>query len=211
MLIINIIVQSLLETTMHLTKAGYLIFTFLLTGLPHLSIASGTMDEDQARRVSRADVVTEKDRQRISITAGLLADYEIAGKKMIANLDSDTAKADDVSVQANNLLSLSEDIIKSAQFRLPQCDEYLAKTLTLKNSLQEISHDTLEKDYHHDGALPKAPGECYHTKDLFVHPATVIVLTRDDPSLNAATKASINSEIAEVLGHTEIVRQLVIY
>ena len=30
-----------------------------------------------------------------------------------------------------------------------------------------------EKDYHHDGALPKAPPECYHVKDTFVHPATV--------------------------------------
>ena len=196
---------------MRITKTGYLICTFLLTALPLPSIASGTMDEDEARGVSRTDVVSEKDRQRISITAGLLADYEIAGKKLIANLDSSTTTADGVNNQAKNLLSLSEDVIKSAQFRLPQCDEYLAKTLTLKNSLQEISHDTLEKDYHHDGALPKAPGECYHTKDLFVHPATVIVLTRDDPSLNAETKASIHSEIAEVLGHTEIVRQLVIY
>lgn len=211
MLIINKIIQSLSETTMQLTKTGYLICTLILSGLPHLSIASGTMNEHDARGVSRVDVVSEEDRQRISITAGLLADYEIAGKKLIANLDSDTAKAVDIRNQANNLLSLSEDIIKSAQFRLPQCDEYLAKTLTLKNNLQEISHDTLEKDYHHDGALSKAPGECYHTKDLFVHPATVIVLTRDDPSLSTETKASINSEIAEVLGHTEIVRQLVIY
>ena len=77
--------------------------------------------------------------------------------------------------------------------------------------MKNISHDTLERDYHHDGALPKAPGECYHTKDLFVHPATVIVLTRDDPSLSVATKSSINAEITEVLMHTELVRQLVIF
>ena len=69
----------------------------------------------------------------------------------------------------------------------------------------------LEKDYHHDGALPKAPGECYHTKDLFVHPATVYVLVRDDPSLANKTKMSINAELTEVLAHTELVRQLVIY
>ncbi len=83
--------------------------------------------------------------------------------------------------------------------------------MVLKNSLKTISHESLEKDYHHDGALPKAPAECYHTKDLFIHPATVIVLTRDDPSLNDTTKSSINAEISEVLGHTELVRQLVIY
>lgn len=141
----------------------------------------------------------------------MLADYEIAAKKLLLNLENESSKATTISDQARELLNLSENVIQSAQFRLPQCDEYLAKTLVLKNTLQEISHDSLEKDYHHDGALPKAPGECYHTKDLFVHPATVIVLTRDDPSLNQETKASINAEIAEVLGHTELVRQLVIY
>ena len=109
------------------------------------------------------------------------------------------------------MLSLSEVVIESAQFRLPQCNEYLTKTLAIKTSLEEISHETLEKDYHHDGALPKAPGECYHTKDLFIHPATVYVLVRDDPSLQDTTKSSINAEITEVLAHTELVRRLVIY
>ena len=108
-------------------------------------------------------------------------------------------------------MELSETVIQSAQFRLPQCNDYLTKTLALKEDLENISHETLEKDYHHDGALPEAPGECYHTKDLFVHPATVYVLVRDDPSLVKDTKISINSEITEVLAHTELVRQLVIY
>ncbi|MCZ6804959.1 MAG: hypothetical protein O7D86_13810 [Proteobacteria bacterium] len=169
------------------------------------------MSDDEVKNVVRADVTNEDDRKRLSKAAGLLADYEIAAKKIIINLENETTNAEDISNQAKELLNLSENVIKSAQFRLPQCDEYLAKTLALKNSLHEISHDTLEKDYHHDGALPKAPGECYHAKDLFVHPATVIVLTRDDPSLKDETKSAINAEITEVLAHTELVRQLVIY
>jgi hypothetical protein len=192
-------------------KFSFLISLSLLLGLSPQTYSSGTMNEDEARNVDRVDVSSEADRQRLSVTAGLLADYEIAGKKLIANLNDETSKAEDVSNQASNLLHLSEDIIKSAQYRLPQCDEYLAKTVAVKAVLKDMSHDALEKDYHHDGALPKAPGECYHTKDLFVHPATVIILTRDDPSLNKATRASINAEISEVLAHTEIVRQLVVY
>ena len=128
---------------------------------------------------------------------------------MVSNLNNGSST--DIRKQASTLLELSENVISSAQYRLPQCDEYLAKTLMLKNNLQEISLENLEKDYHHDGALPKAPGECYHTKDLFVHPATVIVLTRDNPVLNEAIKSSIHDEITEVLAHTEIVRQLIIY
>ena len=193
---------------MNLRKPSLFTCLLILSGLAY---ASGTMNEDEIKNVDRVEVSDEEARQRLSITAGLLADYEIAAKKLIVNLHIESTEAIDISNQAKALLDLSENVINSAQYRLPQCAEYLAKTLMLKDNLQTISHASLEKDYHHDGALPKAPGECYHTKDLFVHPATVIVLTRDDPTLNGETKASINLEISEVLAHTEIVRQLVIY
>lgn len=193
---------------MNLRNPSLFVCILIMSGL---TFASGTMNEDEIKKVDRVEVSDEEARQRLSITAGLLADYEIAAKKLIMNLDNESTKAIDISNQAKALLDLSENVINSAQYRLPQCDEYLAKTLMLKGNLQTISHTSLEKDYHHDGALPKAPGECYHTKDLFVHPATVIVLTRDDPTLNEETKTSINVEISEVLAHTEIVRQLVIY
>jgi hypothetical protein len=188
----------------------YLIFFISICFSP-LSKSSGTMSEKQVENVQKTEIENEEQRQRISIAAGLLADYEFAAKKLINNLDNKSINADIISIQAKELLHLSEDIISSARFRLPQCDEYLTKTLALKSSLNDMSHETLEKDYHHDGALPKAPSECYHTKDLFVHPATVIILTRDDPTLSETTKSSINAEISEVLGHTGLVRHLVIY
>ena len=196
---------------MNLSKSSLFACLLIIGGFAQLSYASGTMNDDEIKNVDRVEVSGEEARQRLSITAGLLADYEIAAKKLITNLDNDSTKAIDISNQAKALLVLSENIIDSAQYRLPQCDEYLGKTLMLKNNLHDISLASLEKDYHHDGALPNAPGECYHTKDLFVHPATVIVLARDDPTLNETTKATINLEISEVLAHTEIVRQLVIY
>ena len=108
-------------------------------------------------------------------------------------------------------MSLSEEVIDSARFRLPQCDEYLAMSIALRELLEDITHEALERDYHHDGALPEAPNECYHAKDLFVHPATVTVLLRDDPKLGQETLDSIKAEILEVLAHTEYVRQLVMY
>lgn len=173
--------------------------------------ASGTMTEAEIKNVNRVDVANEKERQQLSVTAGLLANYEIVAKKLLANLEDDVTSLDEIIKQAKELLALSENIFDTARFRLPQCDDYLAKTLKLKNNLQNISHETLEKDFHLDGALPKAPGECYHTKDLFVHAATVLILTRDDPLISETTRTSINAEITEVLAHTEYVRQLVIY
>jgi hypothetical protein len=190
-------------------------FVFIPTMLISLAIpmvyASGTMSEKEVSNIERTEIISDDDRQRLSVTAGLLSDYEFAAKKLVDSLNKSHTNASTINAQAFQLLTLSENIIDSARFRLPQCEEYLAKTLELKDMLNTISHDRLEKDYHHDGALPKAPGECYHTKDLFVHPATVLVLTRDDPSLSVETKESIFAEITEVLAHTELVRQLVIY
>lgn len=196
---------------MSISKTFFYISIFICLELSQFGYTSSTMSEDKVSNVNRVDATNEKEQELLSKAAGLLADYEIAAKKLLTTLKNETSKAEEISDQAKELLLLSEEVINSTRFRLPQCDEYLTKTMVLKNSLKTISHESLEKDYHHDGALPKAPAECYHTKDLFIHPATVIILTRDDPSLNDTTKSSINAEISEVLGHTELVRQLVIY
>lgn len=196
---------------MFISKTFFYISIFICLGLSQFGYTSSTMSEDKVSNVNRVEATNEKEQELLSKAAGLLADYEIAAKKLLTTLKNETSKAEEISDQAKELLLLSEEVINSTRFRLPQCDEYLTKTMVLKNSLKTISHESLEKDYHYDGALPKAPAECYHTKDLFIHPATVIILTRDDPSLNDTTKSSINAEISEVLGHTELVRQLVIY
>ena len=186
-------------------------FMFIYLLINHNLYASGSMSDDEISNVSKTNVTNKNDQERLSKAAALLSNYEIEAKKLLAMLDASGSNSEVIQNKAKELLSLSEIVIQSAQFRLPQCNEYLSKTLALKENLENISHESIEKDYHHDGALPKAPGECYHTKDLFVHPATVYVLVRDDPSLIDKTKLSINAEITEVLAHTELVRQLVIY
>ena len=164
----------------------------------------------EIKGVKRVAVDSDKIRQQLQKSAVLLANYEIEAKKLIRMTESG-ADSQNINTQASKLLDLSEVVIDSARFRLPQCDEYLAKSIAVRDSLHDISHERLEKDYHHDGALPKSPAECYHAKDLFIHPATVLVLTRDDPALGENTKNSIKMEIIEVLAHTEFVRQLVLY
>jgi len=199
---------------MNLNVPGIIYLTFLCLLISQNTFSSdggASMSDKDINNVSRTDVVEKDDKERLSKAASLLTNYEIEAKKLLEMLKTKNINSKTIQNKAKDLLSLSEVVIESAQFRLPQCNEYLTKTLAIKTSLEEISHETLEKDYHHDGALPKAPGECYHTKDLFIHPATVYVLVRDDPSLQDATKSSINAEITEVLAHTELVRRLVIY
>lgn len=187
--------------------------SFLLLGLVMLSMplpASSTMSKDKLKDINKTDINSPELRQKIEKSAVLLANYEIAAKKLVRMAETGKSSAQ-INSQANQLMDLSEVVINSARFRLPQCDEYLAKSLNLRSSLAIISQEALEKDYHHDGALPEAPAECYHAKDLFIHPATVVVLTRDDPELQVETINSIKAEILEVLAHTEFVRQLVMY
>jgi len=199
---------------MNLNVPGIIYLTFLCLLMSQNTFSSdggASMSDKDINNVSKTDVVEKDDKERLSKAASLLTNYEIEAKKLLEMLKTKNINSKTIQNKAKDLLSLSEVVIESAQFRLPQCNEYLTKTLAIKTSLEEISHETLEKDYHHDGALPKAPGECYHTKDLFIHPATVYVLVRDDPLLQDATKSSINAEITEVLAHTELVRRLVIY
>mgnify|MGYP001331521447 FL=1 len=199
---------------MNLNVPGIIYLTFLCLLISQNTFSSdggASMSDKDINNVSKTDVVEKDDKERLSKAASLLTNYEIEAKKLLEMLKTKNINSKTIQNKAKDLLSLSEVVIESAQFRLPQCNEYLTKTLAIKTSLEEISHETLEKDYHHDGALPEAPGECYHTKDLFIHPATVYVLVRDDPSLQDATKSSINAEITEVLAHTELVRRLVIY
>lgn len=187
-----------------------IIFLIATTTTPIVD-ASGTLTEADLPAIDRADIATDAQHKQTSMTAGLLSEYEISAKKLVDIVNNANTDAVVLKSLAQELLTMSEDIIESAKFRLPQCDTYLQQTLQLKQKLTSISLDSLEKNYHLDGALPDAPAECYHTKDLFVHPATVIVLIRDDPSLGLATRSTINTEIQEVLAHTDIIRKLLFF
>ena len=192
-----------------LYMSNIIVFFLILLAITQVH-SSGTMTEDVISSVKKKELKTDSEKLQIQTAAGLLAKYEIEANKLIDSLEVG-ADSQTLSSNATALISLSETVIESARFRLPQCDEYLSKTIAIKNEIKDISHERLEKGYHLDGELPKAGEECYHTKDLFIHPATVVVLTRDDPELGTETKESIKAEITEVLAHTELVRELVIY
>lgn len=194
---------------MTITHGSKFFCAYILLLLLQSSLASSTLTTEQLKQVKKTDVSGEQYQQRLKEVAILLAEYEIEAKRLTNKLNElDRTRID---LHADKLIEISELVIDWARIRLVQCDAYLHKTLELKGIIKEIEHEAMERDYHHDGVLPKAPPECYHIKDMFVHPASVLILTRDDPKLQEQTLASINAEISEVLGHTEAVRHLVIY
>ena len=130
-------------------------------------IASSMLTPEQLFGVKKTIVDSDEVRQKLQKSAVLLTNYEIQAKKLVRMTEKG---ADNLSInaQAMRLLDLSETVIESARFRLPQCDEYLSKSIALRSSLAEISHERLEKDYHHDGALPSAPAGMLSRKG-FIH------------------------------------------
>lgn len=194
----------------NLKRCVCLLVTMFLVNSGLVFASSTKIDKKTLANVKKTVIASAEDRQRLQEIAVMLAEYEIEALRLTDTLTKAGNRAA-VDTHAGNLIQISESVIDWAQFRLTQCGDYLSRSLALKDELTSIPLAILERDYHHDGALPKAPVECYHVKDLFVHPATVTVLTRDDPALGDATRNSIKAEIAEVIAHTELVRQLIIY
>ena len=80
----------------------------------------------------------------------------------------------------------------------PACKDYLYTAIAHKEQMFQASPEDMEKLYHGDGALPKAPDKCYIPKDLIVHPATVFIL-----ATNPKNQHRMLEELAEVIDHIE--------
>ena len=67
--------------------------------------------------------------------------------------------------------------------KAPECAEVLMVLKEKRKEILTIGLEELERVYHEGEGLPQAPEHCYHAKELTVHPATVIVLARQNPFL----------------------------
>lgn len=88
---------------------------------------------------------------------------------------------DDGAVErsARQLVGTSEEIIRHDLAVTGNCSDYLNASLEVVGKMETISEEAIERDYHLDRNLPEGSPECYHVKDLLVHPATIIVLLRE--------------------------------
>ncbi|MEE2756544.1 MAG: hypothetical protein VYA30_07770 [Myxococcota bacterium] len=106
-----------------------------------------------------------------------------------------------VGVLAEELVSIGERIASAFSKKHAGCRAYLGALLAASKKLTSLSLDAIERDYHADGKLPKSPDDkCYHAKDLVVHPATVVILSRQGLT-GKEQRDKATGEIAEVLAH----------
>jgi len=133
----------------------------------------------------------------------LLAAYRRQAEALLAAIKNGAGEAALIE-RTQALLDQSTPVLARYRQAHPGCTDYLDAADTVREQLATISHATIEHEYHHDGALPQAPGKCYSAKDMLVHPATVLVVLREQ-GLNDDTRKILEAEIAEVIGHLHAV------
>lgn len=126
-----------------------------------------------------------------------------------ATQDTKFSSFDAISKSSAKLVDLAKEILRAFSDNNPACKIYLDTVMSAADSMQQLSLKQIEADYHLDGKLPTLTnGDCYHAKDLLVHPATVVVM---DKTLKDtyANRQKMTHEIEEVIQHLGLVKQAV--
>ena len=136
----------------------------------------------------------------------LLTDYKANAEQLIVLIETNGTDAD-IEKSSASLVAASKPIINSFIDKFPQCQEYLTALSQAADIIPTLSLAEIESGYHADGKLPKlTDANCYHAKDLLVHPATVqamAIIGIDGAEQPAQAKA----EIVEVISHLSQVEQ----
>ncbi|NRA61984.1 MAG: hypothetical protein HRU25_14000 [Psychrobium sp.] len=137
----------------------------------------------------------------------LLQQYDVT-----ANVTSElitSAPLQEIDKSASQLVSLAKSILPKFTQKHPQCRVYLNAVLAAADSMQTLSLKDIELHYHQDQKLPAlTSSDCYHAKDLLVHPATVVVMAKTMAD-NKANRLKMRHEIVEVIQHLSLVKDAV--
>lgn len=174
--------------------AALLGIALVLTGCDRQAEPTAAADP-AAPQVAPADATRES-------TQAVLDPYRQQADRVLAALQEGSDHREAAAL-TEDLMRQGADLVPEFVRRHPHCQPYLEAALVVVEGWPDMDLDTIEADYHEDGALPRIENAavCYHLKDLFVHPATVLVILADDePDL-----AQARHEIQEVLAHATVV------
>ena len=131
-------------------------------------------------------------------SADNLSAYKHEAHKLLENIEQ---KGAGIEQQAKQLVDLSKPLLADFKAKYPQCSEYLNTLDAAADSMADLPLAEIESGYHSDGLLPALPdANCYHAKDLLVHPATVQAMAK----LGLKSKEDwqqAEAEIEEVIEH----------
>ena len=132
-----------------------------------------------------------------------LADYEVVARNFLREVEAD-ASAEKLRPMAQQMLDLGVSVVPDYVSAVPACKAYLEEAAQIESRWSELDPELIERDYHQDGALPPMPTnvDCYHMKDVVVHPATALALLAQ-PEVD---REQVRLEIFEVVSHAIAVR-----
>ena len=126
--------------------------------------------------------------------------YRQQANALVAAIDGD-ADAAAILVLADELTATGLSMLPAMKTEHPVCGAYLDAITAVGATLKDLPLEEIESGYHSDGKLPPMPSaECYHGKDLVVHPATVAAMAKSGLA-TPEDRRSAKGEIVEVLGH----------
>lgn len=134
-----------------------------------------------------------------------LGEYVDNTRALLARID-DGASADELRDGVQALLDQGLSVLPDYTRVRPECQAYLTAAARIAEQWPALDLDSIERDYHDDGALPTsaATPACYNMKDLVVHPATgLAILAQPQPDLD-----QLRHELAELVAHGLAVQRM---
>ena len=139
-----------------------------------------------------------------NVSANNLKQHKNNYKVVATDLLKSIKSKEDIRIvkdKAMKTIELALPVLAAYGKKHPKCKVLTDFIIQNKESIISLTPSQLELNYHDGAALPKFDEECYDIKELVVHPATVVSLSREE--LNAEKWNQMFDEIEEVLGHFE--------
>ncbi|GAA0817517.1 hypothetical protein GCM10009111_18840 [Colwellia asteriadis] len=130
----------------------------------------------------------------------LFIQYKQSAQELVTLIDQQ-ASNEDLENSSKALVALSQPIIQAFKVKFPQCNDYLNAVSAAADIIPSLPLTEIESGYHADGKLPAITDvNCYHAKDLLVHPATVQAMAAIGIE-NDSQRQQAKDEVVEVIEH----------
>lgn len=127
-----------------------------------------------------------------------LQTYQQQAKALLTTLEN---KGKNIEAASAVLVKTSLPIVDQFIVKYPECSEYLGALKKAASVIPTLPLEEIESGYHADGKLPPLKNaQCYHAKDLLVHPATVQAMAKIGIKTDEQWESA-EHEIEEVIEH----------
>ena len=130
-----------------------------------------------------------------------IALYKNKANELVLNIKAKKSFSH-IRTLGNELVTIGGDVVAGFKTKDKECTAYLEKVLAAQSKMMTLNLEEIESQYHEGTALPEIEKNlCITAKELIVHPATVVILSRlkDGPK----HREQMEEELEEVIHHVD--------